>query len=47
MVTNLTNEAKKKVTIKGVAHARVKETDRISNIAMGLKKDMDVVEIHV
>jgi 3-phosphoshikimate 1-carboxyvinyltransferase len=31
-------KAKGKVTIKGVAHTRVKETDRIANIAKELKK---------
>ncbi len=38
VVSILALKAKKKVTIKGVAHARVKETDRIANIAMELKK---------
>lgn len=38
VVSILALKAKKKVTIKGVAHARVKETDRIANIVMELKK---------
>lgn len=38
VVSILALKAKNKVTIKGVAHARVKETDRIANIAMELKK---------
>lgn len=38
VVSVLALKAKSKVKISGVAHARVKETDRISNIAMELKK---------
>ncbi|MGH9934216.1 MAG: 3-phosphoshikimate 1-carboxyvinyltransferase [Nitrososphaerales archaeon] len=38
VVSVLALKAKGKVTIKGVAHTRVKETDRISNIAVELKK---------
>lgn len=38
VVSILALKAKNKVTIKGVAHARVKETDRIANIVMELKK---------
>lgn len=38
VVSVLALKAKKKVTINGVAHARVKETDRIANIARELKK---------
>lgn len=38
VVSVLALKAKNKVTIKGVAHARVKETDRIANIAAELKK---------
>lgn len=38
VVSVLALKSKNKVTIKGVAHARVKETDRIANIAAELKK---------
>ncbi|MFY3740969.1 MAG: 3-phosphoshikimate 1-carboxyvinyltransferase [Candidatus Nitrosomirales archaeon] len=38
VVSILALKAKGKVTIKGVAHTRVKETDRIANIAVELKK---------
>ncbi len=38
VVSVLALKAKNKVTINGVAHARVKETDRITNIARELKK---------
>ncbi|MEM2759746.1 MAG: 3-phosphoshikimate 1-carboxyvinyltransferase [Nitrososphaerales archaeon] len=38
VVSVLALNAKNKVTIKGVAHARFKETDRITNIAIELKK---------
>lgn len=38
VVSVLALKAKDKVTISGVAHARVKETDRIANIAVELKK---------
>jgi 3-phosphoshikimate 1-carboxyvinyltransferase len=38
VVSVLALKAKNKVTISGVAHARVKETDRITNIARELKK---------
>jgi 3-phosphoshikimate 1-carboxyvinyltransferase len=38
VVSVLALKAKGKVTIKGVAHTRVKETDRIANIAVELKK---------
>jgi len=38
VVSVLALKAKNRVTIKGVAHARVKETDRIANIAAELKK---------
>ena len=38
VVSVLALKAKGKVTIKGVAHTRVKETDRIANITVELKK---------
>jgi 3-phosphoshikimate 1-carboxyvinyltransferase len=38
VVSVLALKARGKVTIKGVAHTRVKETDRIANIATELKK---------
>ncbi len=38
VVSVLALKAKNKVTIKGVAHTRVKETDRIANIAREFKK---------
>ncbi|MBE43792.1 MAG: 3-phosphoshikimate 1-carboxyvinyltransferase [Thaumarchaeota archaeon] len=38
VVSILALKAKNKVTISGVAHARVKETDRITNIVRELKK---------